>query len=164
MSKLIAVENSINPPSDKSAIILAWLIAGTLDILAAILILAKGNAAGVLRFVASGAFGSAAFTGGSGYIWFGLLAHYFIAFCFVAFYFLIYQFVPFLRKNFILSAIVYGLFAQVVMSFLVLPLTQIAHRPFNIVGFIENAVILMFTIGLPAAWMRQRVYRSDLTE
>lgn len=60
-------------------ILIAGLIAGTLDILAAIYLLAGGNAAGVLKYIAAGAFGQAALAGGTEMIVFGLLFHYIIA-------------------------------------------------------------------------------------
>ena len=54
-------------------ILFSGLIAGTLDISAAILFLANGNAAGVLKYIASGAFGKDAFTGGDEMLAWGVL-------------------------------------------------------------------------------------------
>ena len=72
--------------------VIAWtaLLVGTLDIVAAFVDywLATGRGPeGVLRYVASGAFGSAAFTGGICMIWYGLLFHYMIAAAWTALFF-----------------------------------------------------------------------------
>jgi hypothetical protein len=142
-------------------ILITGLIAGTIDILAAIIILAGGNAVGTLKYVASGAFGKAALEGGSEMAAWGLLFHFIIALSWTTVYFLIYPKLPFLKWNKWLNAIAYGLIVQMLMSFVVLPLSQIPPRPFNWVSFLENAVILMFSIGLPVALMAERFYRKS---
>jgi hypothetical protein len=142
-------------------ILVAGLIAGTIDILAAIIILAGGNAIGTLKFVASGAFGKAALDGGNEMAAFGLLFHFIIAMCWTAAFFTLYSKLPFPKWNKWLNAIAYGLFIQILMSFVVLPLTQIPPRPFNWVSFLENAVILMFSIGLPVSLLADRFYRKS---
>jgi hypothetical protein len=142
-------------------ILITGLIAGTIDILAAIIILAGGNAVGTLKYVASGAFGKAALEGGSEMAAWGLLFHFIIALSWTTAYFLIYPKLPFLKWNKWLNAIAYGLIVQMLMSFVVLPLSQIPPRPFNWVSFLENAVILMFSIGLPVALMAERFYRKS---
>jgi hypothetical protein len=142
-------------------ILITGLIAGTIDILAAIIILAGGNAVGTLKYVASGAFGKAALEGGSEMAAWGLLFHFIIALSWTTAYFLIYPKLPFLKWNKWLNAIAYGLIVQMLMSFVVLPLSQIPPRPFNWVSFLENAVILMFSIVLPVALMAERFYRKS---
>ena len=141
-------------------ILIAGLIAGTMDILAAIFILAGGNAIGVFKYVASGAFGKAALDGGNEMVAWGALFHYIIAMSWTALYFLIYPKLPFLKWNKWFNAIVYGAFIQTLMSFVILPLTNIVSRPFNAFGFLENMVILMFSIGLPVALLADRFYHS----
>jgi hypothetical protein len=141
-------------------ILITGLIAGTLDILAAIIILAGGNAVGTLKFIASGAFGKAATDGGYEMAAWGLLFHYIIAMCWTAAFILLYPKLKFLHRNKWLNAIAYGIIVQTLMSFVVLPLTQIPPRPFSLWGFTENALILIFTIGLPAALAADWFYRK----
>jgi hypothetical protein len=136
------------------------LLAGTLDILAAIFLLAGGNAVGTLKFIASGVFGQAALQSGNGMAALGLVFHYVIATSWTAAYFLLYPKLPFLRWNKWLNAIAYGLIAQTVMSRVVLPLSNVPPRPFTLSGFLQNAVILMFCIGLPVALSADRFYRA----
>lgn len=141
-------------------ILITGLIAGTLDILSAIFILAGGNAVGTFKYIASGAFGKAALEGGNEMVAWGALFHYIIAMSWTAAYFLLYPKLPFLKWNKWFNAVAYGLIVQTLMSLVVLPLTQIAPRTFNLSGFLKNAVILMFAIGLPAALMANSFYKN----
>ena len=141
-------------------ILITGLIAGTIDILSAIFILAGGNAVGTFKYVASGAFGKAALDGGNEMIAWGALFHYIIAMSWTTAFFLLYPKLPFLKWNKWFNAIAYGLIIQTLMSFVVLPMTNIAPRTFNVWGFLENAVILMFAIGLPSALIADRFYHS----
>jgi hypothetical protein len=142
-------------------ILLTGLIAGTLDILSAIIILAKGNALGTLKYIASGAFGKAATDGGYEMAALGLLFHYIIAMSWTAGYFLLYPKLPFLRWNKWFNAIAYGLIVQTGMRFVFVPLSQISQGPFNWSSFLENAVILMFAIGLPNALIAESYYQKN---
>ncbi len=143
-------------------ILITGLIAGTIDILAAIFLLAGGNAVGTLKYIAGGgAFGKAALAGGSEMAAWGLLFHYIIALGWTTVYFLLYPKLPILKWNKWYNAIAYGLLVQTLMNFVVLPLTQIPPRPLNWLSFLENAVILMFSIGLPVALMAERIYSKS---
>jgi hypothetical protein len=142
-------------------IVITGFIAGTLDILAAIIILAGGNAIGTLKYIAGGVFGKAASEGGYEMAALGLLFHYIIAMSWTAGYFLVYPKFPFLKWSKWFNAIAYGLFVQTIMSFIVLPWTNIAPRTFTVSGFLKNAVILMFAIGLPAALSADWFYKKE---
>ncbi|HXB93468.1 MAG TPA: hypothetical protein VNU72_14315, partial [Puia sp.] len=75
------------------ALLLAALIAGTLDASAAIIsyYLHGGHQpARIFRFIASGVFGKQATSGGTDMVVYGVLFHYFIAFCFTAVFFILY--------------------------------------------------------------------------
>jgi hypothetical protein len=141
-------------------ILIAGLIAGTLDILAAIVILAQGNAIGTLKYIASGAFGKAALEGGNEMVVWGAVFHYIIAICWTAAFILLYPKLKFLHWNKWLNAIAYGLVVQTLMSLVVLPLSNVPPRTFSLWGVTENALILMFSIGLPAALAADWFYRK----
>lgn len=144
-----------------AAILITGIIAGTLDILAAIIILASGNAVGTFKYIAGGAFGKAALEGGNEMVAFGAVFHYIIAVCWTAAFLVAYPKLPFLKRSRWLNAIVYGIVVQILMSFVVLPLSNIPPRAFSLWGFLENAVILMFSIGLPAALAAERFYKKS---
>lgn len=143
-------------------ILLAGLVAGLLDITAAIVILAKGNAAGTFKFIASGAFGNAAFEGGAGMVAWGVFFHFFIAMSWASLYFLIYPKLSYLSKNKWLNGVLYGLLVWVVMNRLVLPLTQAPQAEFVWASALRGMAILMVCIGLPIAWLADRYYASNL--
>lgn len=139
-------------------ILLAAFIAGTLDILAAIFLLAGGNAAGVFKFIASGVFGKAALQGGSQMIAWGVVFHYIIALGFTTVYFLLYPNLPFLQQNKWLNAAVYGIVVWTVMNLIVLPLTQVSQRAFSWREALINMAILIVCVGLPVSLLADRFY------
>src|ERR1044072_5987358 len=116
---------------------IAWvgLLAGILYILSACLqaYIARGiSPETVLRFIASGAFGKPAFTGGWQMPLTGLLFHYIIAYSFTILFFLLYPSIKLMRKSIVLTAVVYGIFIFLVMNLLVLPLTRITRTPIRL--------------------------------
>lgn len=141
-------------------ILRAGLLAGTLDILAAILILAKGNAVGTLKFIASGVFGKAAFSGGYDMVALGAVFHYLIATGFAAGYFLAWPRLTFLQKNKWASGVLYGVFVWAVMNLLVVPLSHAPQSPFAWDSALKNMAILVVCIGLPIAWLADKFFSS----
>ena len=152
--------------SKSNTILTSGLIAGTLDILAAILIYAvilqKTTGVKILQSIASGVFKKEAYTGGSQMALYGLLLHYFIALAFALFYFIVYPYLPFLKKNTIISGFLYGIFVWLVMSFIVLPIAfpQLPEKHFDF-PLILSMLILMFCIGLPIALLTRKYYASE---
>ncbi|MPR32370.1 hypothetical protein [Salmonirosea aquatica] len=141
-------------------ILLTGLIAGTIDILSAIFILAGGNGVAVLKYVASGVFGSTALEGGKEFAMYGLVFHYIIAIGWTGGFILLYPRLKFLHRNTWLNAVLYGLLVQVLMRWGVLPLTQVAPLTNTWAGFLKNAVILMYAIGLPASLAADWFYKK----
>ena len=152
--------------SKSNTILTSGLIAGTLDILAAILIYAvilqKTTAVKILQSIASGVFKKEAYTGGSQMALYGLLLHYFIALAFALLYFLVYPYLSFLKKNTIISGFLYGIFVWLVMSFIVLPIAfpLLPEKHFDF-PLILSMLILMFCIGLPIALLTRKYYASE---
>ena len=142
-------------------ILRAGLLAGTLDILAAILILAKGNAVGTLKFIASGVFGKAAFAGGYNMVALGAVFHYLIATSFAAGYLFAYPHLAFLQKNKWLSGVLYGVFVWAVMNLLVVPMSGVPQSPFAWDSALKNMAILVVCIGLPIAWLADKFYATN---
>jgi hypothetical protein len=75
-------------------IVMAGLLVGTLDILSAFIYYfiktGEKNVFNVLKFIASGIFGKAAFSGGNMMIIAGLVLHFIIAFAFTIIFFWIF--------------------------------------------------------------------------
>jgi hypothetical protein len=137
------------------------LIAGFLDITAACTQawLVKGTTPDIiLKYIASGIFGKAAFDGGAGFIVFGLLVHFFIAFCCTLVYFLVYPKLKLLQKSICLSAAFVAVIAWAVTSRVIVPLSKIQLPPFNLTKAFIAVGILYCCIGLPICYLAKRYY------
>jgi hypothetical protein len=151
--------------SKSGSIFLAGLVAGTLDILAAIfvyaLILQQTTAIKILQSIASGVFKKEAYTAGPQMVWYGLGLHYLIAFIFAWFYFTIYSYIPFLKKSTIISGLLYGIFVWIIMNLIVLPIVfpVLPEKHFDF-PLLLSITILMLCIGLPIASVTKKYYSS----
>ena len=148
------------PASRKRAIniiLAATLVAGTLDILAAILVysivLEQTSPSMILMSIASGVFGKAAFSGGSPMVLAGLLLHYLIAFLFSAFYYIIYPGLEFLKKQRLISGILYGIFVWLVMNLGVLRIVFSAKLPSDPNAALLGISILIIAFGIPVSYV-----------
>ncbi|MBC9934298.1 hypothetical protein [Chitinophaga qingshengii] len=143
-------------------ILLTWMMAGTLDLFSACLqfVLMTGKSfVNVLLFVASGVFGTAAFSGNPAMMWWGVLFHYIIALGFTLLFFGLYPRIPEMRRIPAVSGLVYGIFVWLVMNLLILPLTNIPKGPFHLVNVLVGMCILMVAIGLPMGLMAGKYYQ-----
>ena len=142
------------------------LLAGSLDIIAACTnaYIARGTSpVVVLQYIASGAFGKAAFTGGWQMPLLGLLFHFIIAYSFTTLFFLLYPSIKIMSKSIVITAIVYGIFIFVVMSFGVLPLTKVPKITFQLEKVIIPVLILIVAIGLPLSIFARRFFQHGNT-
>ena len=145
-----------------TAILLTGFTAGILDIAAACIqfYINTGRGPGpVLRYIASGVFGKKAFAGATTTmaIW-GLLFHFIIAFGLTIFYYIIYPRVPWLGKHRLVAGILFGLFAWVVTTRLIVPMSLAQQGPFDLQKALIAAGILVVCIGLPVSFMTHKHY------
>ena len=142
------------------AVLVAWLVAGTLDGAAASLqsLIAGGNPVRVFQYIASGVFGQEAFSGGILMALAGGVFHYFIAFCWTILFFLLYPKIRLLSKNIHLTAAAYGVVIWIVMNFVVLPLSGVTQGAFNLQRAAIGAAILVVCVGWPVALMAKGHY------
>lgn len=161
MDTVAAAANQTKPSALKT-ILLAWLTAGTLDLLGAItvysLIMQRVTTVRLLQGIARGALGNTAYEGGVATALAGVAFHFIIAFCFTVFYFFIFPYIPFLKKQRIISGLLYGIFVWCVMNLAVLPLLHITNIPTKWDSIARGAVILMLCIGLPISLIVSRYY------
>lgn len=137
---------------------LAWLVAGTLDLAAAAI---QTHIAGrdplmMLKFIASGVFGTDAFAGGSGFAVAGALFHYIIALIWTVLFFLLYPRWKFLQQNVWVTGVAYGLLVWLVMNRIVLPLSNTPPLPLTLKGALISSMILIAAIGMPLSWMARK--------
>ncbi|PWT97133.1 MAG: hypothetical protein C5B52_14330 [Bacteroidetes bacterium] len=146
-------------------ILLTGLLAGSLDILAAIIQFVSVTGKSPVRifyYIASGVFGKEAYDGGIPMVIAGFLFHYFIATIFSAFFFFIYPAIPILRKNKIVAGLAYGIFVWVIMNLAVVPVSRVNRGPFHLQQVLIGMGILMLCIGLPISLMANRYWSRNL--
>jgi hypothetical protein len=145
-------------------IVLAWLVAGTLDLLGAIFVYAvllqKTTADKIVRGIASGVFKKQAITGGTEMLFYGVLFHYLIALCFTVLYFIIFPHIPFFRKQKILGGLAYGAFVWAVMNLIVLNLVFPGRPTPTLTSSLIGAAVLMVMIGLPLSYFANKYYNA----
>lgn len=140
------------------AILLGGLIAGTVDIGAATLIVGRGVVF-ILHSIAAGLLGIAvSFAGGAATAVIGLLLQWAMAILIAAIFVFGVRAAPAaLRRNWIAAGLGYGVIVFAVMNYVVVPLSAIHCVPhFGAAAFVENlAAMLLF--GLIVAFCARRV-------
>ena len=145
------------------AVLLTTLVAGTLDIIAAHVDQTIRNGAFPTKMfyaIAGGAIGlKNAFSGGWPVIVLGVFIHYFISFSFTLFFFLVYFRIKTVSPSKYLNGFLYAMFVWAMMTFIVLPLTALPHRPFVFsIDTIVGLMVLTAVFGLPISLMAERYY------
>lgn len=139
-------------------------IVGAMDITSAFIIaISRGSTATrLLQFVASGLIGQKAFEGGAATAALGLGLHFVIAFSLVAVFYAASRRIVFLRRQAVVSGIVYGLIIYGFMNLVVLPLSAAKPRH-TLSGDLIQIGIHMFVIGLPTALLIRRFSGANAT-
>jgi hypothetical protein len=132
------------------AIVLGGLIAGTLDIAAAMLI-NHAPAEPILRFIASGLLGKAALTGGLRTAAIGMLLQWLISLIIAAVFVLASLRLPILRRLWIPAGLAYGVVVFVVMEYVVQPLSAIHRVPHFTPESLAKNLAAMLVFGLIVA-------------
>lgn len=138
-------------------------IAGTLDIVTACLSAYSSgriSPVNVLKYIASGVFGSAAFSGGTGMVALGLLFHFTIAFACTAVFYWLYSKWPFLKRSLWGNALLIAVVAWAITTRVIIPLSRITPAPFSFSKAVEAIVILLVCIGLPIAYRAKQFYQQ----
>jgi hypothetical protein len=138
-------------------IAITGLIVGAMDVTSAFIIaISRGSTVTrLLQFVASGLIGRKAFHGGGATAALGLGLHFVIAFSLVAVFYAASHRLAFLRRQAVVSGLIYGLIVFGVMNLVVLPLSAAKPRH-SLTGDLIQIGIHMFVIGLPTALLIRR--------
>ena len=141
-------------------LLVATLVAGTLDILSAFLFAGIGGVGplSVLKFVASGPFGTSSGRG-NGWAAVGLLVHYAIMAVMAGAYLTAARRVPALLRHPVAAGLAYGLLLWLVMHWVVLPLrwpqAPLPNGLYEIANALFSHCIL---VGLPIALIAARSF------
>jgi hypothetical protein len=161
------VSSTVRSPAGTSrtrlTLLIAWLVAGTLDISTAILYYvgpSGARAERLLQGIASGLLGARAFTGGVGTALIGLALHYAIALIWTLVLFAAFRTLVALRHHLVLTGIAYGVIVWVVMNLVVVPLSRAQHAPIRPQAAAIAALILIICIGLPISLVVGRHVRD----
>lgn len=133
-------------------VVIAWLLAGTLDITTAVLYYVGPSSAGAVRLlqgIASGVLGASAFEGGAATALLGLTLHYLIALIWTLVFLVAFRLLGAVRRHLIAIGIAYGIIVWLVMNLVVLPLSNVRRAPFQPRAAATAAIILVVCIGLP---------------
>jgi hypothetical protein len=132
------------------AIVVGGVVAGTLDLLQACILFGWQTP----LFVAGGLVGlDAAGNGGAGTYILGVLLHFFIALSAAAIYYAASRRLVFLRRNWLVCGLFFGIAVELVMRLIVLPLSALhAKGPYTLGSEIQGLVAHMLLIGLPISF------------
>lgn len=114
----------------------------------------------VFKYITSAVFGKAALKGGAGMIIAGISAHVAIAICWTCLYFILARRFEGLRRQWLLSGMLYGFFVWFIMTKVVIPLTKVVQPPFNLQRAIISCLIIMAAVGLPLSYLMYRRFRK----
>jgi hypothetical protein len=115
----------------------------------------------ILVYISSALYGAEAFTiGPPSMAVLGLALHYLIALIWTIIFFVLYTRIPAMSKNRIVTAVVYGYFMQVIMTFVVVRLSNTPKGPFSFTGFLISGAILVVAIGIPLSFIAYRHYHG----
>jgi uncharacterized membrane protein YagU involved in acid resistance len=136
---------SIRTPS-WVAVLYGGFVAGTLDVLAAALINWL-NPLIIMRAIASGLLGRAAFQGGLPVAALGLLLQWAMSLLIAAIFVFAARRLAWLGRRWVAAGLLYGVVVFVVMEYVVVPLSAAAKPHFTALSFVEN-VLAMLLFGL----------------
>src|SRR5215471_4388100 len=128
-------------------------IAGVLDLLQACLLFGWR----IPLVIAAGLLGRQAFHGGVGTYILGVCLHFFIACSATAIYYAASRKLRFLSEHALVCVLFYGIAVELVMSYIVLPLSALhARGPYQLHDVLLGLAVHMVVVGLPIAFSVRR--------
>jgi hypothetical protein len=118
---------------------------------------AGNNPIQVLQYIASGALGPRAFSGGLAAAVLGALIHFGLAYGFTAAFVLAWTRVEAIRRSWAVAGLAWGAAVWAFMNLLVLPLTRVRLSPITAGAAIHGIVGHALFVGLAAAIVARRV-------
>jgi hypothetical protein len=153
-------EDSVRSPSAKGNALLAigvgGLVAGALDLTQASILFGWK----IPLVIAAGLLGPRATQGGAGTFVLGVLLHFFIACSFAAFYYAASRRLVFMTEHPLVCGLCYGAGVELVMSYVVLPLSALhARGPYDLHDILQGLLVHMVVVGLPISFSVRRFGR-----
>lgn len=153
-----------NPPSTAifKAILLGGALVGVFDATDGVVyfgLTAGSNPIQVLQYIASGALGPAAFSGGLPAAALGALIHFGLSFGFTALLVLGWIRFAAVREHWIVAGIGWGIAVWTLMNLIVLPFSHVPPSPITILSAIHGLLGHVLTVGLTPAYAALRTLR-----
>jgi len=146
-------------------VILTGLFVGTTDILMAFIsstVKSGKFPEKMFHYIAGGGLGlSKSMNGGAGVEFLGLFFHYFIAISFTLFFFILFPRLKFLWFNKYLVGILYAVFVNLTMRFIILPLTSLPRNPFLLSRAYIDWILLGVVLGIPIVYSAYKYYKVE---
>jgi hypothetical protein len=143
------------------AIALGGAAVGVLDALDGVVyfaVTAGLNPIQVLQYIASGAIGPSAFSGGLATAALGALVHFALAFGFTGAFVLAYSQLGKLRQHWAVGGLAWGAAVWAFMNLVALPLSQVTPSPLTGLAITHGLVGHALFVGLTAAYTARRVF------
>jgi len=135
------------------AIAMGGLTAGTLDLTQAFILFGRR----VPLVIAAGLLGRQALHGGAATYVLGVLLHFFIAFSATAIYYAASRRLAFLKEHPLVCGLFYGIAVELVMGYIVLPLSALQDRgPYELHDVLQGLIVHMVLVGLPISFSVRR--------
>jgi len=135
------------------AIAMGGLTAGTLDLTQAFILFGRR----VPLVIAAGLLGRQALHGGAATYVLGVLLHFFIAFSATAIYYAASRRLAFLKEHPLVCGLFYGIAVELVMGYIVLPLSALQDRgPYELRDVLQGLIVHMVVVGLPISFSVRR--------
>jgi hypothetical protein len=135
------------------AIAMGGLTAGTLDLTQAFILFGRR----VPLVIAAGLLGRQALHGGAATYVLGVLLHFFIAFSATAIYYAASRRLAFLKEHPLVCGLFYGIVVELVMGYIVLPLSALQDRgPYELHDVLQGLIVHMVVVGLPISFSVRR--------
>jgi len=135
------------------AIAVGGLIAGALDLTQACILFGVK----VPLVIAAGLLGRQALQGRMATYLLGVLLHFFIAFSATAIYYAASRRLVFLKEHPLVCGLFYGGAVEVVMGYIVLPLSALHDRgPYELHDVLQGLIVHMIVVGLPISFSVRR--------
>jgi uncharacterized membrane protein YagU involved in acid resistance len=143
------------------AIFASGTLAGVLDILATSTVMRSQGVPlqRLLQFIASGALGAASFEGRNRTATLGLILHFLIALVLASIFYALTIPLPVILQHPWFFGALFGTAVHLIMSFIVVPLSRAARRPFNPQAFVTQLVIHIVCVGMPIALTQYAILR-----
>lgn len=122
---------------------------------------AGNNPIQVLQYIASGALGPAAFSGGLATAGLGALIHFGLAFGFTAAFVLAWTGVEAIRRGWAVAGLFWGAAVWALMNLLVLPHSRVPQAPLTALAVVHGVAGHALFVGLAAAIVARRVLGGD---